>query len=87
MPVAQPWPQYPDWARRSGQTAVLVLRYVVGADGRVRDLQIRTVRGDPRLSEPVRQTVPQWRFKPALRAGRPVAVRVEQEWQFDLEDE
>ncbi len=87
IPLAQPSPVYPDWARRSGQTAVLALRYVVAADGHVRDLQIRVVKGDPRLAEPVKQTVPRWRFKPAQRAGVAVAVRVEQELQFDLDDE
>lgn len=89
LPIAldQPSPLYPEWARRQGATAVLLLRFVVGADGRVRDLQVRVTQGEPRLAGPVRDAAARWRFTPAQRGGKPVAVRVEQELRFDLEAE
>ncbi len=83
--LEQPSPQYPDWARAASETAVVLARFVITAQGGVADAQIRVTEGDPRFAAPVRTALGRWRFRPAAKAGLPVAVRAEQEFRFDLQ--
>jgi TonB family protein len=66
----------PDPAGIAGiREATVVLWVVVGPDGRVRDL--RVVRsGGKKLDDATLATVRQWRFDPARKDGKPVAVQI-----------
>ena len=74
-PVKQyaPSPPYPEAARRAGLQGVVIVAAVVDATGAVRD--VRVLRGPPILDRAAAAAVSGWRFAPATRAGRPVAVR------------
>lgn len=85
-PLTQPPPAYPDWARQSGATALVVARFVVTAAGTVEALQIQVVRGDARFAGSAAAAVRTWTFEPARRNGVAVAVRVEQQLVFELDD-
>jgi TonB family protein len=65
-------PEYPD-AMRTVEGTVM-LQALVGADGLVQDTKI--VKSVPSLDPLAVAAVRQWRFKPAMTAGKPVAVWV-----------
>jgi len=76
-------PAYTDDARRRGIEGDVVLEIVVGRDGRVASLRVKSGLGaglDQRAIEAVRQ----WRFSPARRQGQPVEVVVEVSVEFKL---
>lgn len=84
-PLEQPAPDYPAWARATGETAVAVAQFVITATGSVIDIRVRVTEGDPRFAAPVRAALGRWQFRPAARQGLPVAVRAEQIFQFELQ--
>ena len=65
---------YPDIAREAGVEGTVVVQALVGVDGRVRET--RVVRSIPMLNGAAQDAVRQWRFKPALTGGAPVATWV-----------
>lgn len=75
VPVTQPQPAYPEFARDAGITGTVTLHVLVGKDGRVKNVKvIKSVRG---LDEAAVTAVKQWVFKPALSNNKPIAVWVE----------
>jgi periplasmic protein TonB len=82
-PVETPDPAYTDEARRAKHQGVCVLGLIVDADGHPRD--IRVVRGlGMGLDQKAIDAVRQWRFDPALKDGKPVAVQISVEVSFRL---
>jgi periplasmic protein TonB len=75
-------PAYPEIARQAGIEGTVTLRVLVGEDGRVR--QAVVVDGVAVLNEAAIRAALQYRFKPALAAGRPVAVWVVLPFRFRL---
>jgi protein TonB len=68
-----PPPRYPELARVAGRDGLVVLQAVIDRDGTVRD--VRVLRGAPfGMTEAAVEAVRTWRFRPARRAGEPVAV-------------
>ncbi len=68
-----PLPHYTDMARRARRQGKVIVEAVIEADGRVTD--VRVLRGlGFGLDESAVATVSTWRFRPAMRGGRPVAV-------------
>jgi TonB family protein len=76
-------PMYPDDARESKVQGVVVVQALVIEDGSVADCRI--VSSIPLLDEAAIAAVRQWRFKPALTAGKPVAVWVAVPIRFSLQ--
>jgi protein TonB len=67
-------PVYPAVARRAGISGMIVLDVVVGADGRVSDVEVQ--RGLPMgLSEAAVEAVRRWQYRPAQGPVGPVASR------------
>jgi periplasmic protein TonB len=61
----------------------VLLRVVVGPDGRPRDVRVQRSLGMG-LDEKAIAAVRQWKFEPAMLDGRPVAVQVNIEVSFRL---
>lgn len=80
-------PPYPDEARAAGLQGKVTLRLRIGVDGRVESLKILTSSGVPSLDESALATVKQWRFEPARKLGRPVAMEVKTSVSFQIEAE
>jgi protein TonB len=81
-----PLPAYPSWARSRRLTGVVLLRFVVDAQGGVRDVAIESVEGDERFGPVAVEAVAGWKFQPGVYAGKAVAVRVTQRVRFRLVD-
>ena len=71
-PISQPQPQYPREAARAGTAGQVVVRYTIGADGRVTDVQIVSSRPRGVFDGAVRTAVQRWRFE---APGEPVTRR------------
>ncbi len=80
-------PPYPEEARAAGRQGTVTLRLRIGVDGRVESLKLLTSSGTPSLDESALATVKQWRFEPAHRLGRPVAMDVKTSVKFEIQPE
>jgi protein TonB len=82
-PVETPDPQYTEEARRAKYEGTCVLAMIVGADGKPRDIRVQRGLGMG-LDQKALEAVKQWRFDPATKDGRPVAVQISVEVSFKL---
>lgn len=81
--IGGPEPPYPRPAMIAHFECVVVLRAVIGADGRVRDLAV--AKPCPLgMNEAASEAVAQWEYRPALRHGLPVPVEMEVTVRFNL---
>ena len=81
--IRAPDPDYPDSARRAKIQGTVVVRCVVGSDGRVQDARIETSLSKD-LDASALTAVRQWQFDPATKDGKPVTVWVKVEVSFHL---
>jgi periplasmic protein TonB len=81
--VYGPDPDYSDEARKAKYQGTVVLYVVIGPDGRVHDARIQRSLGMG-LDEKAIQAVKNWKFDPALKDNKPVAVAVAIEVSFRL---
>jgi len=83
VPIYKPEPPYSEQARKAKYQGTVVLWIVVDAQGNVQTAQVVKPLGMG-LDENAVRTVKTWKFKPALRNGSPVPVRVMVEVSFRL---
>ena len=79
----QPDPEYTEEARKAKYQGVCVIWLIVGPDGHPRDVRVARTLGmglDQKAIEAVRQ----WKFEPAMKDGKPVAVQLNVEVNFRL---
>jgi periplasmic protein TonB len=81
--VYAPDPEYSEEARKAKYQGTCVLWLVVGPDGRPRDIKVQRTLGLG-LDEKAIEAVKQWRFEPAMKDGKPVAVQINVEVSFRL---
>lgn len=84
--VAGSLPRVPQWAQRARLEAMVILRFIVTAEGDVTNINISRIDGDERFGREAMRTVATWRFDPATKRGRPVACWCFQKVNFKLED-
>jgi periplasmic protein TonB len=81
--IYNPNPDYTDRARKKKIQGSVVLSIVVTDGGNVRDAKV--VAGvDKDLDRQAIRTVSAWRFEPATKDGKPVAVRIKVEVDYKL---
>lgn len=83
VPIYKPEPAYSEEARKAKYQGTVVLWIVVDVQGNVTDARVVRPLGLG-LDEKALETVKTWKFKPALRNGTPVPVRVMVEVSFRL---
>ena len=84
-PVAifKPDPEYSEEARKAKYQGTVILGMIVGADGRPRNLKVERGLGMG-LDEKALEAVRTWKFEPAQKDGKPVAVLISVEVAFRL---
>ena len=75
-------PQYPPLARQAHIQGVVVLLAVIGKDGTVQNLRVKS--GSPLLAQAAVDAVKQWRYRPYLLNGEPVEVDTQININFTL---
>lgn len=83
--VEQVPPKWPEAARKRGVNGVVVMSLLVGVDGRVSEVRVLESRPPGVFDGAALEAVRQWRFQAAQYQGQPVAVRVTQPLEFNLE--
>ncbi len=82
-PITTPDPQYTEQARQAKYEGTCILAMIVGPDGKPHDIRVQ--RGLAMgLDQKAIEAVQQWRFEPATKDGRPVAVQISVEVSFKL---
>jgi periplasmic protein TonB len=83
IPIYKPEPPYSEQARKAKYQGTVVLWIIVDAVGNVTDAQVVKPLGMG-LDQNAVTTVKTWKFKPAMRNGSPVPVKVMVEVSFRL---
>jgi protein TonB len=65
-------PEYPVLAKMARQEGTVVLRAIIGRDGRIREIEV--VSGAPQFVKAATDAVAEWRYQPTLLNGEPVEV-------------
>jgi TonB family protein len=76
-------PQYTEEARKAKLKGVVVLYVEIGPDGRATDIRVNRSLGMG-LDEKAIEAVRQWRFRPAMKDGKPVTQATTIEVNFRL---
>lgn len=83
--IYDPKPKYTADAMRAKVQGTVVMSAVVMPDGSVTDIRItRSLDQSFGLDDEAKKTAAQWRFRPGMRQGQPVAVRILIELDFNL---
>ncbi|HYG99240.1 MAG TPA: energy transducer TonB [Terriglobales bacterium] len=81
--LATPDPEYSEEARKAKYQGTVILWLIVDQNGSPRDVKIARSLGMG-LDQKAIEAVKQWKFEPALKDGRPVAVQINVEVNFRL---
>ena len=82
--VVRTIPVYPYKARQRNIEGAVEVKFLVGADGRVSDVQILSSQPAGLFDDAVRKAVPQWKFRPGVLDGRTVPSWVVTTVKFTL---
>lgn len=80
-------PVYPAAEQRAGREGTVTLKVLIGADGRVRQVERVAAASEEFWRVTERQALAKWRFKPATRDGIPVESWRTMTVRFTLADE
>ena len=78
-------PNYPEASRRRGEQGVVLVELFVDPSGRVAEVRLLESSGFAALDAATLGALRDWRFRPAERAGLPVAARIIHPVHFRLE--
>jgi protein TonB len=81
--IYQPDPEYSESARKKKINGTVIVAMIVTAEGKVRDLKIIKSL-DKSLDKQAIAAVSKWKFQPATKGGKPVAVHLPVEVDFRL---
>jgi protein TonB len=73
-PIEQEYPSYPHKMAKKGIEDSVIVRYVIGKDGRVKDVTILDHANLPDFDEAAVTAIRKWRFHPMVRNGEKVEV-------------
>src|SRR6195256_4170805 len=75
-------PNYPQFAKQARIQGHVILQAEISKDGTIQNLQL--ISGHPMLAPAAIEAVKQWRYKPYLLNGEPVAVETQVDMSFSL---
>jgi protein TonB len=82
--VEQEYPHYPDDARKKRLEDQVIVRYVIGTNGRVTDVEIISHAKEPMFDEAAVDAIKRWRFRPMIKDGKRVEVMHELAVNFEI---
>lgn len=83
VPIYKIEPEYSEEARKAKYSGTVLLSVVIDANGNTRDIHVVRPLGLG-LDEKAIEAVAKWRFRPAYKGGKPVAVQAQVEVNFRL---
>jgi protein TonB len=82
--VEQEYPRYPSEAQKKQLEGTVVVRYVIGTNGRVKDVEIIDPSVDKMFDEAAVEAIRRWRFRPLIKDGKRIEVVHELAVNFEL---
>lgn len=82
--VTQVYPSYPSDMATRGIEDTLVVRYIIGKDGRIKDVILLEPPKRKEFEKPTLRAIKLWRFRPMVRDGERVEVEHELTVRFRL---
>jgi protein TonB len=83
VPIYKIEPEYSEEARKAKYSGTVLLSVIIDANGNTRDIHVVRPLGLG-LDEKAIEAVSKWKFRPAMKGGRPVAVQAQVEVNFRL---
>jgi protein TonB len=83
--LQNPRPPYPPVSKRLNEQGTVIVRVLIGADGRPQQAELRKSSGHERLDRVALTTVMSWRYVPGKRAGVPETMWFDVPISFVLE--
>lgn len=80
-----PKPPYPALSKRMGEQGRVVVRALIGTDGRAQEVQVQQSSGFDRLDQTALTAARQWRYVPGKRDGVPQAMWFNIPFTFQLQ--
>lgn len=80
-----PKPPYPALSKRMGEQGKVVVRTLIGTDGRAQEVQLQQSSGYERLDQAALNAARQWRYVPGKRDGVPQAMWFNVPFTFQLQ--
>lgn len=78
-------PDYPSASRRLEEEGTVMLKFLVGVDGKVKESVVEKTSGFKRLDEAARQGLAKCQFKPGTENGQPVEGWANMKYTWKLE--
>jgi len=72
--VRKTYPDYPEDERLAGMQAAVVVRYVIGTDGWIKELSILQHAKQKAFDDATLKALREWRFKPLMQDGHAIEV-------------
>lgn len=85
-PVRAVPPKFPPEMRRAGTSGIVTLNFLVTEKGDVQEPTVQKATDDAFVPNAL-EAIKKWKFKPALKDGTPVAVRVTIPIKFDVDSD
>jgi protein TonB len=85
VPVRMVPPEYPYELKRNGVTGVVSVSFEVDEKGNVVDPKVLKS-SNPQFEQPALDAIVKWKFKPAMKDGAPVKIKIAIPLQFKVED-
>ena len=83
-PVKQVPPEYPEKAMSRSVEGWVELEFVVGVDGKVRDVSVLNAEPAKMFEGAAVKAIQKWVFSPAMRNGAPVESQARRKFTFKL---
>jgi protein TonB len=80
-------PPYPPEEQRAGHSGRVVVRVLIGTDGRVKQVEKVFAASDAFFAAAERQALGKWRFKPATQDGTPIEQWKTMSLRFEINDQ
>ena len=72
--VEQEYPHYPAEAQKKHLEDQVIVRYVIGTNGRVKEVEIIDHAKEKMFDDAALEAVSRWRFRPFRKDGKPIEV-------------
>jgi protein TonB len=74
LALSQEYPAYPPEMKKKRIEDSVIVRYVIGTDGRMKDVQVIDPAKQPVFNEATVAAIRRWRFRPMMKDGKPTEV-------------
>ncbi|MCD8535770.1 MAG: energy transducer TonB [Verrucomicrobia bacterium] len=83
VPVSQPAPRYPNELKKEKINGSAIVVFILSEEGQVLDPRVESA-SHPAFEKAALDAIRRWRFKPGMKAGKPVRSNIRQPFTFKV---